>query len=572
MEGYEIMTQDWRARRPALFLDRDGTLIEDEGYTVRVEDLRWLPGAIEAIRHANKMGALVFVVTNQSGIARGLYSEADMRAFHAHMLAQLAEHGARIDAFYHCPYHPDGTVARLAHADHPDRKPAPGMLRRALTEFPVDPARSVMIGDKDLDVEAGVRAGVRSVKVAPGALLDAVRHELAAAIARNSRAAPDGIAQAAREARAWLFDTAFPFWWTTGFDRRTGCFHEQIARTGAPVAMPRRVRVQARQTFVYARAGRLGWDGPWREAVEAGLGVLLERGLNPDGGTRHLLSNDGVPIDDRRDLYDLAFVLLALAEGGAALGGHAPAFAAANRLVEWLDANWVHPEGGYREGEIDPSLPRRQNPHMHLLEALLALHAATDEDAHLHRAQRLGTLARERLYRPDHCALPEYFADDLGPFPGETGEVIEPGHQFEWCYLLGELAERSGAVDPVAEALRATGEIYGVDHATGMVHEEVYLDGRSRKTSSRLWTHTERLKASLKRFARTGDPAASAAACQAFEMMMSYRLPENPALWSERRTAEGGFVDQAVPASSLYHITFALSELIAAGERLDGDA
>lgn len=566
------MTQDWRVRRPALFLDRDGTLIEDDGYTVRAEDLRWLPGAIEAILYANDMGALVFVVTNQSGIARGLYSEADMHAFHAHMRAQLAEHGARIDAFYHCPYHPDGTVARFAHADHPDRKPAPGMLRRAFTEFPADAARSVMIGDRDLDVEAGVRAGMRGVKVAPGTLLETVRRELATAIAQQAKAAPGGIARAARDARAWLFDTAFPFWWDSGFDRRTGCFHEQIARTGEPVAMPRRVRVQARQTFVYARAGRLGWDGPWREAVEAGLGVLLERGLNPDGGTRHLLSNDGVPIDDRRDLYDLAFVLLALAEGGAALGGHPPAFAAANRLVEWLDANWRHPEGGYREGEIDPPLPRRQNPHMHLLEALLALHAATGDDAYLRRAQRLGTLARERLYRADHCALPEYFADDFGPYPDEIGEVIEPGHQFEWSYLLAELAERSDAVDPVAETLRVTGEVYGVDHASGMIHEELNLDGRARKTSSRLWTHTERLKASLKRFARTGDAAASAAACQAFEMIMAYRLPENSALWSERRTPEGGFVDQTVPASSLYHITFALSELIAAGEPVDGGA
>jgi mannose-6-phosphate isomerase len=566
------MTNDWRVRRPALFLDRDGTLIEDDGYTFQIEGLRWLPGAIEAIRHANDVGALVFVVTNQSGIARGLYEEADMHAFHAHMRADLERHGARVDAFYHCPYHPEGSVARFAHADHPDRKPAPGMLRRALAEYPADPARSLMIGDKGLDVEAGTRAGIRGLKVAPGALLDTVRRELDTVADLGSPAFPNGLVHAARDARAWLFDTAFPFWWTTGFDRRTGCFHEQVARTGEPVAMPRRVRVQARQTFVYARAGRLSWDGPWREAVEAGIGVLLERGLNPAGGTRHLLSNDGVPFDDRRDLYDVGFVLLALAEGGSALGGHAPAFTAARRLVDWLDANWAHPEGGYREGEIDPPLPRRQNPHMHLLEALLALHTATGDSFYLERAARLGVLGRERLYRADYRALPEYFADDLGPYPDEIGAVIEPGHQFEWSYLLADLAERSGAQDPIAEKLRVTGEVYGVDPATGMIHDELYLDSRPRKTSSRLWTHTERLKANLKRFAATGDAAAAAAACQAFEMMMAYRLPENAALWAERRTPEGAFMDQTVPASSLYHITFALSELIAAGERNDGCA
>lgn len=556
------MSVNWSARRPALFLDRDGTLIEDDGYTVRIDDLRWLPGAVDAIRHANEAGALVLVLTNQSGIARGLYNEADMDAFHRHMLSELARQGAWIDAFYHCPYHPDGNVMRFTRADHPDRKPAPGMLRRAFLEFPIDPARSVMIGDRELDVEAAVRAGVRGVMVAPGALLETVRKELAVIMAREASVNFDRLDTAARDARNWLFDIALPFWWTNGFDHRTGCFHEQMARTGKAIAMPRRVRVQARQTFVYARAGQLGWTGPWREAVEAGLDVLIARGINPAGGTRHLLSNDGAPIDDRRDLYDLAFVLLALAEGGAALGGHAPAFAAAERLVSWLDANWVHPAGGYREGEIDTPLPRRQNPHMHLLEAFLALHSATGDDSYLDRVSRLSAIARGRLYRPDYRALPEYFADDFSPYPGELGSIIEPGHQFEWSYLLADVAQRTGTYDPAAEALRVTAEVYGVESNSGKIFEEVYLDGRPRKTSSRLWTHAERLKASLKRFVATGDNIASAAACQAFEAIMSYLLPNKPALWAELKSPEGALIEQPVRASSLYHITFAFSELI----------
>lgn len=566
------MHYDWGVRQPALFLDRDGTLIEDDGYTVGIEDLKWLPGAIEAIRLANEAGAFVFVVTNQSGIARGFYGEEDMHAFHAHMRAELAKCGGRIDAFYHCPYHRDGTVKHLAVADHPDRKPAPGMLRRALIEHPVDPGRSVMIGDRDIDVEAAERAGIRGVKVLRGTLLEAVRHELAAATSRPSSFGSESIASLAHEARTWLFETAFPFWWEVGFDRRTGSFHEQMTTSGEPIDMPRRIRVQARQTFVYARAGRLGWDGPWREAVGAGLSLLIERGLNPQGGTRHLLSNDGSPIDDRRDLYDLAFVLLALSEGAAALGGHQAALTAAEGLCRWLESNWTHPEGGYYEGEIETVLPRRQNPHMHLLEAFLALHSATGEHRHLLRAKEFGMQMRERLYRSDYKAIPEYFASDFSPFPGDLGGVIEPGHQFEWSYLFADLDERLGAYDPTAEELRVTGEVYGVSQPSGMIHAELYIDGRPRKTCSRLWSHAERLKASTKRFTKTGDISALSAARQALEMMMSYRLPENLALWAEWRTEQGRYLDQPVRASSLYHITFALSELITAADQAQNES
>src|SRR5262249_16611529 len=123
-----------RMRRPAILFDRDGTLVRDDGYTHRIEDLAWMPGAIEAIRPCNHSGALAIVVTNQSGIARGYYSEAQARAFHAHMNADLARHGAHIDAFYLCPYHSDAADPRYAIAHHPDRKPRPGMLRRALLE------------------------------------------------------------------------------------------------------------------------------------------------------------------------------------------------------------------------------------------------------------------------------------------------------------------------------------------------------------------------------------------------------------------------------------------------------
>jgi D-glycero-D-manno-heptose 1,7-bisphosphate phosphatase len=158
--------------RPALFLDRDGVLNEDRGYVHRWEDFCWIRGAREAVAAFNARDWWVFVVTNQSGVGRGYYPEADVHALHARMSEALVAAGARIDAFYHCPFHPEALEDRYRHPDPPDRKPNPGMLLRAMADWPVDAARSVMVGDKAIDLEAGRRAGVRSL-LFPGGDLSA---------------------------------------------------------------------------------------------------------------------------------------------------------------------------------------------------------------------------------------------------------------------------------------------------------------------------------------------------------------------------------------------------------------
>jgi D-glycero-D-manno-heptose 1,7-bisphosphate phosphatase len=158
-------------RTPAVFLDRDGVLIEDLGYVHRTEDLRWIPGAQAAVRRFNELGWWVFVVTNQSGVARGMFGPEAVEAFHAAMQSQLAAAGARVDAFYDCPFHAEATVEAWRHPNHPDRKPNPGMLLRALAEHPVDRERSLLIGDKDSDLEAARRAGVEGRLFTGGDLL-----------------------------------------------------------------------------------------------------------------------------------------------------------------------------------------------------------------------------------------------------------------------------------------------------------------------------------------------------------------------------------------------------------------
>ena len=156
--------------RPALFLDRDGVLNVDQGYVHRWADFRWIPGAREAVAAANRAGWLVIVVTNQSGVGRGYYTEADMHALHERMAQDLAALGAHVDAVYFCPHHPDAPEDRYRHPDPPDRKPNPGMLLRALADFPIDRDRSLLVGDKASDMEAARRAGVQALRFRGGDL------------------------------------------------------------------------------------------------------------------------------------------------------------------------------------------------------------------------------------------------------------------------------------------------------------------------------------------------------------------------------------------------------------------
>jgi len=159
---------------PAVFLDRDGTMIEDVGYLWRPADVRWFPGTLDAVRLLNRAGFLVCVTTNQAGVARGYYGEDDVRALHAVMAAHLEAGGARIDGWFYCPHHPDGTAPGYGVACA-CRKPAPGLIDRACAQFAIDRSRSFVIGDKPADLGAAARAGARGVLVRTGYGEDVVR-------------------------------------------------------------------------------------------------------------------------------------------------------------------------------------------------------------------------------------------------------------------------------------------------------------------------------------------------------------------------------------------------------------
>jgi D-glycero-D-manno-heptose 1,7-bisphosphate phosphatase len=167
-----------QCRRPALFLDRDGVLNHDDNYVGSTERFRWMEGAVQAVRLANDLGYYVFVVTNQAGVARGYYDEAAVQSLHRWMAEQLREHGASVDDWRYCPFHPEGSVDAYR-SPHPWRKPEPGMIVDLIESWPIDLKRSILIGDKASDCEAARAAGIQPFLFPGGDLYQFVAGRLA---------------------------------------------------------------------------------------------------------------------------------------------------------------------------------------------------------------------------------------------------------------------------------------------------------------------------------------------------------------------------------------------------------
>ena len=378
---------------------------------------------------------------------------------------------------------------------------------------------------------------------------------------RPERVLPASLAVIADHAREWLFEAAARLW-QAPLGGATPLFPERMSIAGEKDACPHRLFVQARHCFSFCELGRLGWSGPWRPIVAANVEFLLKRGRRDDGFYIHKFDHDGAVFDGRADLYDQAFVLLALAHAGRALA-RPDLFAAAEALGDRLEKSWRRSHGGYFEGEIAVCPPYRQNPHMHLLEGFIALHTATGAPRWRRDAERIARLSGRAFFHEESGALIEYFDAELAPLAGEEGRVVEPGHCFEWAWLFETLAEW-GMPEAIGISDRVTrfARRHGLDPERGVAINEVMLDGAVRNPAARLWPQTERLKAALARYRRTGETAERAEAAAAYAGLVQYFATPKRGAWRDKLRADGSWVDEPAPGSSMYHITGALKELI----------
>jgi mannose/cellobiose epimerase-like protein (N-acyl-D-glucosamine 2-epimerase family) len=379
-----------------------------------------------------------------------------------------------------------------------------------------------------------------------------------------------GVREAQERLMKWLLDEACPLWSTRGVDRDLGGFHEMLI--GAePVSAPRRARVQPRQIAAFAGASRLGWKGDAAELAVHGRNYFVERFRRPDGLFRTLIAPDGKPLDERALLYDQAFALLGLAEmqrqlnsPGIPRSQSAEPAAEARALRSLIYCHFKREGPGF-ESAVEQGLALSSNAHMHLLEASLAWLALAEDAEWRALADEIGELALSRFIDPVSGAVREHFSSAWAPLPGLAGRLLEPGHHFEWAWLLLRWAGNSRG-DACIAALRLLdiGEKYGVFN--GVAVNALVDDFSVHDACARLWPQTERVKGAALAARLTGDVRYWNIAREAAIALLRYLDTPVRGSWYDRLLPYGRFIEEPAPASSFYHIVGAITELTAAIE------
>lgn len=374
--------------------------------------------------------------------------------------------------------------------------------------------------------------------------------------------------------REWIIGSALPVWSTRGFDSTAGRFRERLDANAAPLDVPHRAMVQARQIYVYSHAFQLGWFAEGRALAEQAMASLLRDFSEVsarEASFAFSIDGRGGIVSSARDAYTHAFVLFAMAWLHR-VNGDPALLTLADRTDAFIAAHLFDAEyGGMFETYPATVRTKRQNPLMHLLEAYLALERAAPGRGYLERASKIVQLFETRLFDAKHGVLLEHFAEDWSAHPDAgMADVVEPGHHFEWVWLLREYQLLSGiSVSERSGALYRMARQHGVA-TDGLILDELGSDGSVRKASHRVWPHTEAIKAAM---ARHGDGDHNALAfANAMARALLERFLDRPFAggWTDQRSATGAPLVDDVPASSLYHLLFAASESARGDCAVDG--
>jgi mannose-6-phosphate isomerase len=356
-------------------------------------------------------------------------------------------------------------------------------------------------------------------------------------------------------------------WAEHGLDREHGGCWNRLTHALEPVPEPhKRLLVHARLVWAFSEGVMQGAGELVRRAAGHAHAFLIERFRDPrHGGYRLAVARDGAPGDSRKELYAHAFVVFALGHYARALDAPA-ALEEARAVLALLRARLAHPAGGLHEcatADWRPLAgPRRQNPHMHLLEALLALDEVAPDPGVQALCDGLYALCADRFVDRIQGCLGEVFDARWQPLAGPEGRSVEPGHHFEWVWLLHGYARARGdhpEALQLAELLHRFARRHGVD-ADGLVFDALERSGRPSRASKRLWPQTEHLKA----LAARGEQAALR---DVLARVVSAYVDPATGAWREQLDRAGRVTSDALNATSVYHVVLALRETAEVVER-----
>jgi|UPI00068E3964 mannose-6-phosphate isomerase len=368
--------------------------------------------------------------------------------------------------------------------------------------------------------------------------------------------------------RDWLHGNALPLWFEVGYDRQTGGFFERVGLDGTPcVADNRRARVHPRQIYCFAAAGGRNVLVDWRELIQHGFSWFERVYRRDDAFFGSVASPSGEMIDETFDLYNQAFALFAFSQLALSVPEEKDAMEQKARvLLTTLKAEYAHPEAGFEEGR-PVKLPLCSNPHMHLFEACLAWETmAADPTPWTALADEIANLAMTRFIDQGTGALREFFDRDWTPFPGDKGRIVEPGHQFEWAWLLTRwgIARNAPEAIAAAERLFEIGVEHGVCEERQVAFMGLFDDFSISDHVARLWPQTEWLKASaLLAQISHGELRTYylRQAAKAGAALRKFLATDIPGLWYDKLPPNGQFVNEPAPASSFYHILCSIYEV-----------
>jgi mannose/cellobiose epimerase-like protein (N-acyl-D-glucosamine 2-epimerase family) len=374
----------------------------------------------------------------------------------------------------------------------------------------------------------------------------------------------------AKAVRHWMFEEALPFWAEHGVDHTFGGYVEQLNLDGSDAAVDfKRTRVICRQIYVFSHAALLGY-GRGVELARHGYRYLTDKAWQgPDRGWARLLDRQGRMKDATPDLYDLAFVLFALG-WYFRLTGDPEAKAWATRTLDFIETRMRHPG---RRGYLT-ALPatghRKQNPHMHLLEAALANLEAGGGERFLALADEMVGLFCDHFYDGVSGTLGEYFDESWWRASGEAGRAVEPGHHFEWAWLLAAYQRMSGRdMREYMRGLVAFAEAHGVDPHSGSTFDVVRDDGLVLDGRSRTWPNAERIQAAAALFELEGRDPRSVFE-QSGRLLLERYLAHVPrGTWVDQFAADGTPLSASIPSSTLYHVFLAFSEMLRVGDQVE---